>query len=572
MMYQGEAIRGTQDHVYYHMQNQVGPHQGTQGHGYYQSFGAPAPPQPGQNTVSLRDSALEQNSNNNANRIPGQPTSLSTSNSLALQPSTSQPSNSSQRRNMQQGYNNIQSASSLVAATNKSTRTKRHQSNAGPSKQKGKEIEVADGNLTLELPAAGSTEEQPPDGGAVAWGIVLACTILNACSTTCLMILSFSAESMKDDIGEDETESITTACNEIRLLAGLGLACWYLCAIIPILEYFQRRRLFALVLSNLGSIVSLIIVLVVYVEMTKVGNQMNRTNTLQYLAIPGAVGLAASFFLRPLQLRMNDKTGQSFVEATLGVLNLKLFKDLTLYLVMLVYFFDQFGRGIPNSYITVMMTDKEFSIWEIIIQLFMVPAGNLIGLGFLIFWKHKDLLVVLSLWGPMDLFLGFMSLQLPAFDKFGWVAIYSVLFGITQAIATSLLNNTVPDAFGVINIRLVTALLGFTAGVGQIVASPAAEDAKHEDDDYARPFYVAASMLIIAGVCALLSRYILIRKKSKESASKVNDQVDNEAGGDDDEPGENDESSEPQDDNSDIAEILNSANEIIEEVDITDME
>ncbi|XP_033750880.1 uncharacterized protein LOC117335067 [Pecten maximus] len=424
VMYQESATQGTQGHTYNYVPNHIyqdGPYQGAQGHGSYQRFGVPVPPQPvypqynglsgGHNTVSLRERETEQNSNNNANKIPGQPISLSTSYSSAPQPSTSQLSNSPQKPKAQQGNKDIKSASNLVT-TDKSSNTKGQNSNSGPSMQKGKEIEVADGNLTLELPAAGSTEEKPPDGGSVAWRIVLACTILNACSTTCLTILLFSAESMKDDIGEDETESITTACKEIRLLAapvvaiaivrldyrkvscigsimviigflvsgflpsdltgviglflggvaGLGLACWYLCAIIPILEYFQSRRLIALMLSNVGSFASVIIILVVYVEMFKVGNQMKWMDTLQYMAIPGAVGLAVSYFLRPLQLKMNDKTGQSFVEVMLGVLDLRLFKELTLYLVMLVYFFDQFGRGIPNSYITVMMTDKEFTI------------------------------------------------------------------------------------------------------------------------------------------------------------------------------------------------------------------
>ncbi|XP_069138099.1 monocarboxylate transporter 4-like isoform X2 [Argopecten irradians] len=567
-----------------------GAYQGTPGPAYYQPPGVPAPPQPAypQNyaikyynpTVNIKDCAQGQASVKEGNIVPGSIETASTP-----QPSVSQVSRT--RTNAaKEAKKDINATGSREGIAKPSKTTGHDEANAGQPKQKDKEIDVADGNLTLQLPAAGTTEEKPPDGGLTAWKVVLACSILNACSTTCVLILSFSKSSMTADLGEDPTESIITACSQIRLLAaplvaiaivkfdyrkvsatgsimvmigffvsgflpsnvsglvgvfvgavaGLGLGCWYICAIIPILEYFQRRRMLALILSNLGSLVIIIIILVVYIESLKTEDQMDWKLTFKCMLVPGAVGLFVSYFIPPLQLHMKDNTGRNFVEKTLGVLDLKLFKELALYLVMLLYFFDQFGRSLPQTYVPAMMKDKNFSPLQTIQQLLLLPAGMLSGYIFLYYWKHRQLLAVLLLWGPMDLLVGYLTLQIPAYDKFGWVAVYTVVFGITEEYANS----------------------------------------RHEEDDYAAAFYVAASMLIVAGVCALLSRFLLLRRKAKESPPDVDG---NENSNEEQNKMNNSENkgqiaNERQDegDDSNIEDVINAADEIVNEIDITDME
>ncbi|XP_021377145.1 monocarboxylate transporter 4-like [Mizuhopecten yessoensis] len=575
--------------------HQGGTDQDTQGPDNYQQHIALPPPQPAfpkyndvyisqqpanQPPTSQRK-AIQQHSNTNANNIPSQSVSFGNT-SIRPLPSASQQQRSYQRPRPQQGNKDTELSRPDIATVTISVTKGRRPSRKEQTTKEGTEMEVADGNLALELPAAGSTIEKLPDGGFAAWRVVAACATLNACSSTCLLMLSVDKKGLEVDIGEDETDSITTACTEIRLLAaplvaiaivllgyrkvaiigsimvsvgffisgflnadlsglmgvllggiaGLGLACWYLCAIIPILEYFEKRRLIALMLTNLGSIVVIIIIIVLLIT----GQSLNWEVTFKCMVIPGVLGLIASFFLQPLELKMKDTSGRTFVQTILGVLDIKLFKDFMLYLVMLLYFFDQFGRGIPLSYITPMMSDKSFSLIAQLIQLLLIPVGSLIGYVAVIFWKSKWLIATLLLWGPMDLFVGFLTLQMPAFDKFGWVAAYSVIFGFTQAVVSSLLNNAVPDVFGVHNIRIVEGLLGFSAGLGEIVASPAAEDAisRNDGDEYSAAFYLAASMLLAAGVIALVARYIIVRKtKNNASVSNTGDNDGKEA--DDDE-------------------------------------
>ncbi|XP_060072124.1 monocarboxylate transporter 4-like [Ylistrum balloti] len=427
----------------------------------------------------------------------------------------------------QQGKKNIKPNPTAVATDTP------HRANE-QSTQEGTEIEVADGNLTLELPAAGSTVEKPPDGGVVAWKIVAACGILNACSTTCVLILSLSNSGLKKDFGEDVIDNITTACLKIQHLAGLGLACWYLCSLIPILEYFERKRLRAITISRLCAIVVSIIIFAVYIDLLMKGYMINWRTAFMCMLIPGAVGLSVSIYLQPLQLKMKeDKGGRTFVERTLGISTFQLFKDITFYLVMLAFFFDQFGRGIPADYINALMTDKSFTLMENLIQILLLPFGTLLGAISLFFWKSKGLNVSLLVFGFMDLYVGYLTLQMPAYDKYGWVAVYSITFGITKVIIISLIENTIPDTFGDRNTRIVAGFFGFSAGLGELVASMAAEDAnnRYKKDEYSAAFYLAASTILAAGVCALSSRFLLIRKMSKAVAS-ANENDDDRDGND----------------------------------------
>ncbi|XP_069138100.1 uncharacterized protein [Argopecten irradians] len=486
-----------------------GAYQGTPGPAYYQPPGVPAPPQPAypQNyaikyynpTVNIKDCAQGQASVKEGNIVPGSIETASTP-----QPSVSQVSRT--RTNAaKEAKKDINATGSREGIAKPSKTTGHDEANAGQPKQKDKEIDVADGNLTLQLPAAGTTEEKPPDGGLTAWKVVLACSILNACSTTCVLILSFSKSSMTADLGEDPTESIITACSQIRLLAAPLVA-------IAIVKFDYRK------VSATGSIMVMI-------------------------------GFFVSGFL------------PSNVSGLVGV-----------------FVGAVAGRSLPQTYVPAMMKDKNFSPLQTIQQLLLLPAGMLSGYIFLYYWKHRQLLAVLLLWGPMDLLVGYLTLQIPAYDKFGWVAVYTVVFGITEAIVSSLLNNTVPNTFGVLNTRLVTGLFGFAAGIGKIVASPVAEyaNSRHEEDDYAAAFYVAASMLIVAGVCALLSRFLLLRRKAKESPPDVDG---NENSNEEQNKMNNSENkgqiaNERQDegDDSNIEDVINAADEIVNEIDITDME
>jgi len=80
----------------------------------------------------------------------------------------------------------------------------------GHADANGEEVEV--GGQTFNVPGAGSTVEDAPDGGVRAWLMIALCSFINGLLELVFYILAFSftASKMKEDTGFDYYHDIFT--------------------------------------------------------------------------------------------------------------------------------------------------------------------------------------------------------------------------------------------------------------------------------------------------------------------------------------------------------------------------
>ncbi|KAL5005544.1 hypothetical protein ScPMuIL_019000 [Solemya velum] len=444
-----------------------------------------------------------------------------------------------------------------------------------PVKQRT-ERTIETGGLEVQA-ATGNTVHDPPDGGKRAWLIVLACFFINMCNAIIQQLFMLSKDSMNDDLKDAKVAKMTEVYVDMRAISapigaiiavkfgyriltivggilmifgffiasfldndsidgigflvagfgGIGGAFWSLAAIVAVLEYFKTKRIRALLAANCGSVVGALIMMLIFVFGEV---KLEWQKTFKAVLAPAGIGIIAGATLVPLKLIMADDSGQTFLARTLGIFSWKLFKKPALFLVMIIFFLENFvGYGVAlnktkrclvticvaggqyhQSKITTLIgkLDPELEQDEIITIVLVNVAAPLVGLLALFFWKNKELAIVLIWLGPVNLLCGTLANIAPSLDSFGLVLGYVIIYGVCSGLFTTILNNAVPESFGAEHIRIVEGLLGFAAGVGVICSGPA-DESINEEYDWESSFHLGGSLLILSGICALVSYYVL---------------------------------------------------------------
>ncbi|KAL5015315.1 hypothetical protein ScPMuIL_009585 [Solemya velum] len=258
-----------------------------------------------------------------------------------------------------------------------------------PVKQRT-ERTIETGGLEVQA-ATGNTVHDPPDGGKRAWLIVLACFFINMCNAIIQQLFMLSKDSMNDDLKDAKVAKMTEVYGDMRAISapigaiiavkfgyriltivggilmifgffiasfldndsidgigflvagfgGIGGAFWSLAAIVAVLEYFKTKRIRALLAANCGSVVGALIMMLIFVFGEV---KLEWQKTFKAVLAPAGIGIIAGATLVPLKLIMADDSGQTFLARTLGIFSWKLFKKPALFLVMIIFFLENFGE------------------------------------------------------------------------------------------------------------------------------------------------------------------------------------------------------------------------------------
>ncbi|XP_069137624.1 monocarboxylate transporter 12-B-like [Argopecten irradians] len=422
------------------------------------------------------------------------------------------------------------------------------------------------GDLNLEGPTSGSRGSvySPPNGGCRAWMLVLACFVINLCNAVVsLMLVSNIIRDFTNEFGSDKANDIAEAFTVVRKigvvvaailmvplgyrivgiigcgmygvglfvsswltkdqddfaafllggLSGLGSSFLLLTAIVPPLEYFSSKRLRAISIVRIGEIIGHTVILFVYIPLSIVKEAHYKWEiNFRYQLIPVGVALLCCATLKPLELKSsNSKT--NLVSRLAGTVDWKLFKDLVLYLILILIFMDHIGKPMSRKqYISLLEEMESDDINAKIITVIIPYLGEVAGLILMVLcccWKNRKIGTVLILIGVINALIGILACVAPSLKTFGLVAMFGALFGVSKGVFNTLLDSSVPDIFGRGHVRIVEGLFGLMIGIAQLVISPAYEEIldTYEKDPWKMGFYVGGGVLIASGVLAILTRF-----------------------------------------------------------------
>ncbi|XP_052769084.1 uncharacterized protein LOC128209196 [Mya arenaria] len=267
--------------------------------------------------------------------------------------------------------------------------------------------EATVGEYTVDVPAEGSTVEDPPNGGFRAWLVVSLSAAINFMLAIIVLLIGFglliTTGSEEDiDLDEDERteifEHFTNLSNAYSIFAALFMVrygyrktvvfgalvfactllvlanvrkeakdfiklCFYcpaamgssfilLGSLIPVLEYFSTKRRRALLIVRVCTYMAQLLAAGLFFADKIRDSFYWRTAFLGAMALCVGIGILG-MFLKDLKLTMNESPSRntkiSFVQRALGVHVLALFKNGLFYGLISLFFFFQLGANPLDS-------------------------------------------------------------------------------------------------------------------------------------------------------------------------------------------------------------------------------
>ncbi|XP_069138020.1 monocarboxylate transporter 12-B-like [Argopecten irradians] len=299
-------------------------------------------------------------------------------------------------------------------------------------------------------------------------------------------------------------------------VAGIGFALLSLTVIVPILETFKKHRLrYVVLVRSADAVAAILFACITFIPEINIDWRILYRYQLIVMVIAGA----ACVLLKPVTEQTPVDKSQG-VRRLLGLTDYSIFKDVALYLLMVVYFMDQVGKPIPVFELKSILQDpmKQFGD-DLSVQIIVILpfVGVLVGLLSLVFWHRFSLVDVLWLLGPVNILSGLLTFQAPALSKVAWVAVYAVTFGMASGVFIALVDNVIPHAFGKQRIRIVEGILGLASGVGHVISLQISDTLDTRSTiGYESSFYLSGSALLTSGLLAVGFRFVLLRKKVKK--------------------------------------------------------
>ncbi|XP_041350706.1 uncharacterized protein LOC121369718 [Gigantopelta aegis] len=315
--------------------------------------------------------------------------------------------------------------------------------------------------------------------------------------------------------------------NTVHLLAflygavpGIGYNFLSVSCTVALLEYFNNRRLTALLLAQLGPILGAMFYPIIQTILFPILSLNVWRNLIRFEAVSAVLVAMIGASLKPLMVRMKDNPNDSLVSRMFGISGLGLFKNPLFYVMAALFFFWKGADIIPYAKLATFTG----SILIIPVGMFLVILvyvgsffGTLFGCYFPRGIKLQTVFIIIIALSAVTGALNMSASQL--YDPI-FAIVYSGLFGIFTGIGIPCLQYTIPIAFGEENIVLGTGILEFSFGLATIAVMPLADIVHSSMGKVDASLYLSGSMFFVSSVLAGLSIGIHRRQNKVDSTSQ----------------------------------------------------
>ena len=137
--------------------------------------------------------------------------------------------------------------------------------------------------------------------------------------------------------------------NKYSLFLGIGYNFLSVSCTVAVLEYFNNRRLTALLVAQLGPILGAIFYPIIKMLLFPVLKLNVWTKLIRFEAASAVLMTLIGASLRPLNIRMKDNPNDTLISKMFGITGLGLFKDPLFYTMAILFFFWKGGLYIEKQ-------------------------------------------------------------------------------------------------------------------------------------------------------------------------------------------------------------------------------
>ncbi|XP_060556487.1 uncharacterized protein LOC132717110 [Ruditapes philippinarum] len=309
----------------------------------------------------------------------------------------------------------------------------------------------------------------------------------------------------------------------------LGVSCLKLGAMIPVLEYFKRDRMKALVITRIGTVLGASATIGIKFADSLSWRTLFRINA--GLCVPC---LAIAFILKDIVITekmkkendRNEKTNENkeededkkgcsgiIKEFLKNTFRIPVLKDKTFWITVVVFFFFSFGTSLPTFSLPEISSQMQEQLAPPVDSFYEVLSAN-VGtlLGLILTYLLKSLPCVES-YRNRKRNMGFVFsiitlsgyimaiLSIVTQENFVYYIIYILVLTIFEVLTENFRDESMPPAFGRFNIRLTQGFLQMSVGLGGLSASAFQNGIDKADNDggWKLNFRLGGGFLLISG-------------------------------------------------------------------------
>ncbi|OWF56144.1 uncharacterized protein LOC110450958 [Mizuhopecten yessoensis] len=384
----------------------------------------------------------------------------------------------------------------------------------------------------------------PPDGGSKAICIVISCSVIKMCV---IAIQSICDKSVMMVIGRSENKRLqeilvsaqTVALPLIGLLmtrygyrivgfigcsmvivplfaltwiphssyrecyyllyciAGLGFTFLNLTSIVPILEYFHRKRMLALFMY---SVVTLLSAILFDVVLKDTEFELKIVFSIYQLIAMMTAGIACSAIV---PLTLDVEIGDKWINRLIGLEDLALMKDSMLYLLLVFTFLFFIGKGFGDQ--SKFAYPGKQDGYEKVVLLLVPLLGQLLGYLWAVCLRNTVESVLFLFSGVVVLLAAVLTttvaIPMDNITTCIWASVCFGILGVANGLVSMSTQKVLPDIFGKQNTRFVAGMVACMISLPRLVESLYTD--LFDEKTVAR-FVHAGVYILSAGACALI--------------------------------------------------------------------